>query len=60
MSEAHLCKVKKRDAQVMHRPRGDWKVTDARGKQPVLLMVLTLADNRCCNTDDTDSGSDGS
>jgi hypothetical protein len=27
---------------VMHRSRGDWKVADARGEQPVLLMVLTL------------------
>jgi hypothetical protein len=27
---------------VMHRSRGDWEVTDARGEQPVLLMVLTL------------------
>ena len=27
---------------VMHRSRGDWKVTDARGEQPVLLMVLAL------------------
>ena len=27
---------------VMHRSRGDWKVTDARGEQPVLQMVLAL------------------
>ena len=60
MAEAHLCKVKKRDAPVMHRSRGDWKVTDARGEQPVLLMILALEGNRCCSTDDTDSGSDGS
>jgi hypothetical protein len=37
MAEAHLCKVKTRDAQVMHRSRGDWKAS-----QPVLLVILMV------------------
>ena len=38
MDEASLATV----SIVMHRSRGDWKVTDARGEQPVLQMVLAL------------------